>query len=130
VLSARLVKVGETVATTAREVRAAVRAELAEQVRARQEAALSVALAWAKVEKARERLAAAEQEVGTAALMAVEKLPVADLAKLSGVPTAELRRLIRAARVVPSASVDGQPVEAKPGATDVPAEPAPVSVTD
>jgi hypothetical protein len=118
------------VATTAREVRAAVRAELAEQVRARQEAALTVALAWGKVEKARERLAAAEQEAGAAAVTAAEKLPVADLAKLAGVPAAELRRLIRAARAERSASFDGRPGEADSDATDVPVGPEPVSATD
>jgi hypothetical protein len=50
-------------------------------VRARHEAVLTVAAAWRKVEKARERLAAAEQEAGTAAATATQQLTVADLAK-------------------------------------------------
>lgn len=80
---------------SAREVRAAVRAQLAEQMAGRQKAALSVASAYAKVEKARERLAAAEQEAGSALAVATKAVPLGDLAALAGVPVAELRRLSR-----------------------------------
>ena len=117
-------------ATTAREVRAAVRAELAKQVHARQEAALTVAAAWGKVEKARERLAAAEREAGTAADTAAQKLTVADLAKLAGVPAAELRRLIRASRAEQSSSsANRRQPAAAPSITDATAQPEPAPAT-
>lgn len=83
---------------TAREVRAAVRAQLAEQMASRQKAALSVASAYSKVEKARERLAAAEQEACTAIATATETLPLTELVALAGVPAPELRRLTRGSK--------------------------------
>jgi len=79
---------------TAREIRAAVRAQHAQQVRGRQDAALAVAAAWDKAEKARERLAAAERRAGAAVTAATAQLPLADLAALAGIPT-DLRRLVR-----------------------------------
>jgi hypothetical protein len=83
---------------TAREVRAAVRAQLAEQMKARQDAALGVAAAWAMVGKAQERLAAAERDAADAVLLATAQVSVADLAALAGIPEADLRRLLRAAK--------------------------------
>lgn len=87
---------------SAREVRAAVRAQLAEQMAGRQKAALSVASAYGKVEKARERLAAAEQEAGAALATATETVPLAELGSLAGVPATELRRLSKGARQEPT----------------------------
>lgn len=80
---------------SAREVRAAVRAQLADQLNERQDAALSVAAAWSKVEKARERLAAAEEHAGTVVATAVTTVALADLSALAGIPAADLRRLNR-----------------------------------
>lgn len=85
----------EWVVATAREVRAAVRAQLAEQMARRQKAALSVASAYAKVEKARERLAAAESQASTALATATKTVSLGELVTLTGVPAAELRRLTR-----------------------------------
>lgn len=92
----------EWVVASAREVRAAVRAQLAEQMAGRQKAALSVASAYAKVEKARQRLAAAEQEASAALATATETVPLADLVSLAGVPATELRRLSKGARQEPT----------------------------
>src|ERR1035437_2822835 len=80
---------------TAREVRAAVRAHLTEQLNARQDAALAVAAGWSKVEKARERVTTAETEMRAAVVTALETVPVTDLAALTGVPAADLRRITR-----------------------------------
>ena len=85
------------------------------------------------VRKARERLAAAEQEAGTTAATAAQQLPVADLAKLAGVPAAELRRLIRASRAEQSSSANssanGQQPAAHPGVPDALAQPEPAPAT-
>lgn len=94
---------------SAREIRAAVRAQMSAELAAREKAALSVASSWAKVEKARERLAGAEQEASSAVLAATEKVSVGDLAPLSGVPVAELRRLSKDGRqnaTAPAAAAD------------------------
>ncbi len=80
---------------SAREVRATVRAELAEQLKVRQDTALSVAAAWARLEKAREKLAAAEREVGSAVVTGSMSVPLPQLATLTGIPVADLRRLSR-----------------------------------
>lgn len=95
---------------TAREVRAAVRAQLAEQVKTRQDAALAVAAAWAKVGKARDKLAAAEREAAEAAVSATADLSIADLVALAGVPETDLRRLLRAGKTgAPAAETDAAP---------------------
>jgi len=91
---------------SAREVRTVVRAQLAEQVKARQDAALAVASAWDKAEAAREKLAAAERNAGAAVAAATEQLAIPDLAVLTGIPITDLRRLLRAARDTPA---PGQP---------------------
>jgi len=83
---------------TAREIRAAVRAQLAEAMAGRQKAALSIASSYAKIEKARERVAALELEASTALAAATETVPLAELAALSGVPAAELRRWSKGAK--------------------------------
>jgi len=80
---------------SAREIRAAVRAQHAQQVRGRQDAALAVAAAWDKTEKAREHLTAAERRAGAAVTAATAQLPLADLAALAGIPITDLRRLVR-----------------------------------
>ena len=105
---------------TAREVRAAVRAQLAEQMAARQDAALSVASAWSKVEKARERLAAAERETSAAVATATEHLSLADLSRFSGVPATELRRLARGGKA-------SEPTEPASQTIAEPTPPVPVS---
>ncbi len=87
---------------SAREVRAAVRAQLAEQMAGRQKAALSVASAYGKVEKARERLATAEQEASAVLATATETVPLAELGSLAGVPATELRRLSKGVRQEPT----------------------------
>ncbi len=80
---------------SAREVRAAVRAQLAGQLNARQDAALAVAASWSKVEKAQERLAAAESDARNVIAGAVATVPLGELGTLAGVPAADLRRLTR-----------------------------------
>ncbi len=109
---------------TAREIRAAVRAQHAQQVRGRQDAALAVAAACDKVEKVRERLTAAERQAGAAVTSATAQLPLADLAALAGVPVSELRRLVRlgkhASGPEQSGSAAEQPGQPEP-AGDLPA---------
>ena len=110
---------------TAREIRAAVRTQLAETMAARQKAALSVASAYAKIEKARERVTAAELEASTALTAATETVPLAELATLSGVPAAELRRWNKTAKQGPAedTSAPGDAREpAGEGVGDVPTE--------
>jgi hypothetical protein len=86
---------GWSVMSSAREVRAAVRAQLAEQLTARQDAALAVAAAWSKITKAQERLTAAEDSARAVIADAVATVPLGDLVALAGVPAADLRRLTR-----------------------------------
>lgn len=87
---------------TAREVRANVRAQLAAQLAGRQKTALSVAAACAKVEQARERLAAAERDAASTLATASTTVPLAELATLAGVPASTLRRLSRAGKHPPA----------------------------
>ena len=87
---------------SAREVRTVVRAQIAEQVKARQDAALAVASAWDKAEEAREKLAAAERNAGAAVAAATEQLAIPDLAVLTGIPITDLRRLLRAGKDTPA----------------------------
>lgn len=91
---------------TARQVRAAVRAQLAEEMKAREDAALTVAKSWAKVSKERDRLAAVEQEAATEIAAASRTVPLGELATLSGVPVADLRRLLKSADTA-APKVDG-----------------------
>ena len=83
---------------SAREVRAAVRAQLAEQLNARQDAALAVAAAWSKITKAQARLATAETDARAVIADAVVTVPLGELGTLAGVPAADLRRLTRKAK--------------------------------
>jgi hypothetical protein len=92
---------------TAREVRAAVRAQITEQINARQDAALAVAAGWSKVEKARERVITAEIEMRDAVVTALETVPVTDLAALTGIPAADLRRITRTAKTARGAAANG-----------------------
>ena len=106
---------------TAREIRAAVRAQHAQQVRGRQDAALAVAAAWDKAEKARERLAAAERRAGAAVTAATAtataQLPLADLAALAGIPITDLRRLVRLGKDATAPEQPGSaPEQPKPAA--------------
>lgn len=80
---------------TAREIRARVRAQMEAELRAREEAATSVAAAVEKVARGRERLEALEQEAGVTVSTAVVRVPLTDLAALAEVPVGELRRLMR-----------------------------------
>ncbi len=96
---------------TAREVRAAVRAQLTEQLNARQDAALAVAAGWSKVEKARERVTTAEAEMRDAVVTALETVPVTELAALTGVSAADLRRITRTAKTPPAATNGAAPAE-------------------
>ena len=109
-------------ATTARQVRARVREQMAKQMAAREESALAVASAWEKVEKARARAAAAEGEARTAVTDAGDAFTLPDLADLSGVPLAELRRLARGPRTTTApATTAGDDVAG--GTDDAPATP-------
>lgn len=111
---------------TAREIRAAVRAQLAETMAGRQKAALSIASSYAKVQKARERVTAAELEASTALAAATETVPLAELATLSGVPAAELRRWNKSAKQGPAGDTDapgGAGETAGEGVGDAPTEP-------
>jgi len=114
------------VATTARQVRAKVREQMAKQMAARQESALAVASAWEKVEKARARAAAAEDDARAAVTNAGESFTLPDLADLSGVPLAELRRLARGSRTtaapVPEPTPDDGDVD-NAGTDEAPATP-------
>jgi hypothetical protein len=83
---------------SAREVRAAVRAQLAQQLNARQDAALAVAAAWSKITKAQARLATAETDARAVIADAVTTMPLGELGTLAGVPAADLRRLTRKAK--------------------------------
>ena len=85
---------------SAREVRAAVRAQLAEQLNARQDAALAVAAAWSKITKAQARLATAETDARAVIADAVATVPLGELGTLAGVPAADLRRLTRKPKTV------------------------------
>jgi hypothetical protein len=120
---------------SAREVRAAVRAQLAEQLNARQDAALAVAAAWSKVTKAQARLATAETEARAVIADAVATVSLGELGTLAGVPAADLRRLTRKAKAgarpgtstaavvsslpEPTASLDGSQSEALNDSTAV-----------
>jgi len=90
-----VVWMGVGLLASAREIRAAVRAQHAQQVRGRQDAALAVAAAWDKVGKAREHLRAAERQAGAVVTAATAQLPLPDLAALAGIPITDLRRLVR-----------------------------------
>lgn len=108
---------------TAREVRAAVRAQLAEQVKARQDAALAVAAAWAKIGKARDKLAAAERDAAEAVMAATAQLSIADLAALAGIPEPELRRLARSHKTKGTADdLPAAATQAQPASDPTPAE--------
>jgi len=109
------------VLATAREIRAAVRAQHAQQVRGRQDAALAVAAAWDKAEKARERLAAAERRAGAAVAAATAQLPLADLAALAGVPITDLRRLVRLGKDATAPEQPGSAPEQPEPAAEPPA---------
>jgi hypothetical protein len=113
---------------TAREIRASVRAEVEAQVKVREDAALSVAAAWTKVEKAQQVLAKAERDAGTAVTKATGSIAAPDLAKLTGIPLADLRRLTRSGKddstdhdgdtpgveLADSAPADAQHLDAEP----------------
>lgn len=108
-------------ATTARQVRARVREQMAQQMAAREQSALAVASAWDKVEKARARAAAAEDAARAAVSDAGDSFTLPDLADLSGVPLAELRRLARGPRTTadPAAATDeSTDQDTDPGGTD------------
>ncbi|GAA2036121.1 hypothetical protein [Pseudokineococcus marinus] len=112
-------------ATTARQVRSRVREQMARQMAAREESALAVATAWDKVEKARARTTAAEDAARAAVVDAGSTFSLPDLADLSGVPLADLRRLARGARATadsnPAATTDDVNVNQEQSATDTPA---------
>ena len=93
---------------SAREIRAAVRAQHAQQVRGRQDAALAVAAAWDKAEKARQRLAAAERQAGAVVTAATAQLPLPDLAALAGIPITDLRRLVRTGKAAARSEQSGE----------------------
>jgi len=108
--------VGGGVVASAREIRATVRAQHAQQVRGRQDAALAVAAAWDKVGKARERLAAAERQAGAAATAATAQLPLPDLAALAGIPITDLRRLVRLGKDATAEQSGSAPEQPEPAA--------------
>ena len=112
---------------TAREVRAAVRAQLAEQLHARQDAALSVAAAYAKVDKARQRLTAAEREAAAVVHAATAHIPLAELATLTGIPPTDLRRLSRV-RPTTETEAEPDPTSTRPAEPDnPPSDPTPTA---
>ena len=112
---------------TAREVRAAVRAQLAEQLHARQDAALSVAAAYSKVDKARQRLTAAEREAAAVVHAATAHVPLAELATLAGISPTDLRRL-RRVRTTTETEAEPDPTSTRPAAPDnPPGDPTPTA---
>lgn len=88
---------------SAHEVRATVRAQLNEQLKVRQDAALAVTAAWARLEKAREKVTAEERNAGTAVARACGTVSVPELASLTGITVTDLRRLARFGRFTASA---------------------------
>jgi hypothetical protein len=90
-----------------------VRAQLAEQLSARQDAALAVAASWSKVTKAQERLAAAEDSARTVIAEAVATVPLGELGTLAGVPAADLRRLTRKPKTAAAPDAAAKPEQAK-----------------
>jgi predicted transcriptional regulator len=79
----------------ARDIRAAVRAQHAATLKARETAAITVAAALDKVEETRDRLIQLEQEAAAAINEATAHLTIADLAAIIGADQRELRRLAR-----------------------------------
>lgn len=78
---------------TAKDIRVKVKAQLAEQLRIREEAAISVVTGAAAVETAQGQLDAAEATYARAVSDAITVIGVKDLADLTGVSPASLRRL-------------------------------------
>lgn len=90
---------------TAKEIKAAVRRQLAEQIRQRETTALAVADALAEIATVEARLATAREVAAAAVTSALEVMPLADLAEITGVDVRELRGLrTRTSRV---GAVDG-----------------------
>lgn len=100
-----------------------MRAQLAAQLSTRQDAALAVAASWERVGKARDRLVAAEQSAASAVATAAASVPVSELAVLTGIPVAELRRLSRQAAPNGADTNDPSPA-ASPGSSAPAVEPA------
>ncbi len=80
---------------SARTIRQAVRAQIEAEISSRAHAALTVATAWSKLTKARERLAAAEQEVINATTTASAQVPLTDIARFADIPFQDLRKVMK-----------------------------------
>ncbi len=85
---------------SAKDVRARVRAQLEEQLKEREAAALKVVTAWEQVEVAKQALAAAEATAGQAAKHGLDSIGGKDLASLTGIDERNLRRAAKAAEAV------------------------------
>jgi hypothetical protein len=94
-------------ARTAREIRAAVRAKAQEELKKREDAAIAVAGVLEKRAAVLEQLAAVEREAKDLILIAQERLPLPDLAELTGVNVADLRRLARSGGETPPSDPGG-----------------------
>ena len=90
---------------TAKEIKAAVRRQLAEQIRQRETTALAVADALAEIAVVEARLATARAVAAAAVTSALEVMPLADLAEITGVDVRELRGL--RTRTSRNSAVDG-----------------------
>lgn len=115
---------------TAREVRSRVRQQMAEQIAAREGGALAVAAAWERRIRAQERLEEADREVGRAVTDSLRAMALGDLAMLSGVRLADLRRVVRSERRSPDApesKTTSRPDDVSDTASEVVAEPDMVS---
>ena len=96
---------------TARQIKAAVRKQLADQIERRSAAAITVSETLADVRAAEERLTAARAAAGAAVAAAVEVMPLEDLAEITGRDLRDLRALrTRAAR----AASEDLPTDAEP----------------
>lgn len=102
---------------SAKDVRARVRAQLEEQVKLREAAALKVVTAWEQVEQAKQALATAEATAGHAAQEGLDAIGGKNLAALTGIPERTLRRSAKAAGADIDLT-DGKPSDVVPTAAD------------
>jgi len=109
---------------TGREIRVAVRAKAAAQLKAREDAVVKVADALGKRGRVLEQLAAIEREAGDAVSAALKTLPLADLADLTGFAVSDLRRLSRTTPANPPAAEPGEPTAPEASPVSAP-EPVP-----
>ena len=85
---------------SAKDVKAQIKADAAEVIRVREDAAVAFIEALQAEALLKERVKEAEAETAVAAAVAVKVLGESDAARLTGVPAATLRKLKKAAKAV------------------------------